>query len=136
MALEYCAIYHLQGDEESHALQAWCDYEIVSLGWLGSTGPSRDQAPEEPVPGARKVFDKSRLVWRHILASLNGLRSGLKLGCDVGQGEIAGLPHLQKEGAASPHPIQLTIAAVFYKLSMFMSTTAALKSARQRPQKH
>lgn len=86
-------------------MQAWCNYEIASLRKLGSTGLGKAQAPEEALPGARKMFDKSKLVWRHILASLNGLKSGLKLGCDVGQGEIAGLTHLQKQGAATSHLI-------------------------------
>lgn len=48
------------------------------------------------------MFDKSKLVWRHILASLNGLKSGLKLGVNVGQDEMAGLPHLTAEGAGPP----------------------------------
>ena len=79
-------------------LQAWCDYEIAKLTAL-SAAQGREQAPREATPGAAQMFDKSKLVWRHILASLNGLTSGLRLGVNVGQDELAGLPHLTPEGA-------------------------------------
>ena len=82
-------------------LQAWCDYEVAKLRELSSP-QGQERAPEEASPSARQMFDKSKLVWRHILASLNGLKSGLKLGVNVGQDEIAGLPHLTAEGAGPP----------------------------------
>ena len=74
-------------------VQAWCDYEVVKLREL-SRAQGQKQPPEGASPVARQMFDKSKLVWRHILASLNGLKSGLKLGVNVGQDEVAGLPHL------------------------------------------
>ena len=81
--------------------QAWCDYEVAKLREL-SSAQGQEQAPEEASPSAKQMFDRSKLVWRHILASLNGLKSGLKLGVNVGQDEIAGLPHLTAEGACPP----------------------------------
>ena len=71
----------------------WCDYEVAKLRVLGNA-QGQEQAPEEASPSAKQMFDKSKLVWRHILASLNGLKSGLKFGVNVGQDEIPGLPHL------------------------------------------
>lgn len=122
----------MHGDQNFETMQAWCDYEIASLRKLGSTGPSGAQAPEEAPPGARKMFDKSKLVWRHILASLNGLKSGLKLGSTIGQGETAGLPHLQKEGAASSHPIQFNIAAVVRCIAMIHANHHCIEDCHAR----
>lgn len=78
------------------------------------------------------MFDKSKLVWRHILASLNGLKSGLKLGSTIGQGETAGLPHLQKEGAASSHPIQFNIAAVVRCIAMIHANHHCIEDCHAR----
>lgn len=89
-------------ERSGFCLQAWCDYEVACFRELSSSSSGQDRAPEEASPGAKQMFDKSKLVWRHILASLNGFRSGLKLGVNVGEGEIAGLPHLKNEGVVLP----------------------------------
>lgn len=71
------------------------NYEVASLRKLS-------RAPQEASPGAAQMFNKSKLVWRHILASLNGLKSGLKLGVSIGQDEIADLGHLKDKGVQIP----------------------------------
>lgn len=83
-------------------MQVWCDYEVAALRKLASRPSGEAQAPEQAALGAKKMFDPSKLIWRHILAGQNGLKSGLKLGVGVGQDEVADLPHQIKPGDFQP----------------------------------
>lgn len=88
--------------QRAPAVQAWCDYETAALQKLANRPSGEAQAPDQAARGAKKMFDPYKLVWRHLLAGMHGLKSGLWLGMSVGQDETIDLPHLNDPGNFLP----------------------------------
>lgn len=75
-------------------MQAWLEYELAPLRALVKDEDVSNLSPGEGPRGRSGMFAPPRLLWRGIMASLQGLRPPAQPGPPIGQDEFIQPPHL------------------------------------------